>query len=153
MNSQRPNWDQYFLDIARLVCTRSTCIRRSVGAVLVKDRRILATGYNGVPSGLKHCDEAGCLRATLNIPSGDRLDICRGLHAEQNAIIQCAVYGVSTEGATIYVTNQPCATCAKMLINAKIKEVVYAGDYSDKLGADLLAEADITIRIIKDQTE
>ena len=139
---KRPSWDQYFLKIALLVATRSTCLRRAVGAVLVRDRHLLATGYNGAPTGLKHCDElGGCLREQLGIPSGERHEICRGTHAEQNAIAQAARFGLSTDGATIYVTNHPCSICTKILINAGIRRIVYAEGYPDDLAVKLLAEA------------
>jgi len=132
--------------MAYLVSTRSTCTRRKVGAVIVKDKRILATGYNGPPKGLAHCDVTGCIREELNVPSGERHELCRGLHAEQNAIIQAAVHGVSIRGATIYVTNHPCVVCAKMLINAEIKEIVYAEGYPDDLAALMLLESNIKVR-------
>ncbi|MCD4732807.1 cytidine/deoxycytidylate deaminase family protein [bacterium] len=139
---KRPSWDQYFLKIARLVATRATCLRRAVGAVLVRDRHLLATGYNGAPTGLKHCEElGGCLREQLGIPSGTRHEICRGTHAEQNAIAQAARFGLSTDGATIYVTNHPCSICTKILINAGIQRIVYAEGYPDELAVKLLAEA------------
>ncbi|MBM4272192.1 MAG: cytidine deaminase [Deltaproteobacteria bacterium] len=141
----RPSWDQYFMDIAELVSKRSTCIRRSVGAVLVRDRRVLATGYNGAPSGLKHCLEVGCLREQLSVPSGERHELCRGLHAEQNAIIQAALHGVSVNGATLYCTNHPCIICAKMIINAGIDTVVVREEYRDKLAEDMLREAGISV--------
>ncbi len=133
------------MEITKLVAKRSTCLRRAVGAVLVKDKRIMATGYNGVPRGLKHCDETGCLRSRLNIPSGERHEICRGLHAEQNAIIQAAVYGISIEGAMIYCTTQPCVICSKMIINAGIKTIKFEGDYPDELSVSLLEEAGIEL--------
>jgi dCMP deaminase len=142
----RPGWDEYFMDMARLVSRRSTCLRRAVGAVLVKDRRMLATGYNGAPSGLAHCSQTGCLREELKVPSGERAEICRGLHAEQNAIIQAAFHGVSIAGATLYCTNQPCAICVKMLINAGIQEIVYGDGYPDPLAEKLLGEAQIRVR-------
>ena len=142
----RPSWDQYFMEIAHLVAKRSTCRRRQVGAVLVKNKRILATGYNGAPSGLQHCLEAGCLREELGIPSGQRLEICRGIHAEQNAIIQAALHGVSTEGSTLYCTDQPCSQCTKMLINAGVKEIIYVNDYPDDLALQVLEEAKLPIR-------
>ncbi len=142
----RPNWDEYFLEIARLVSRRSTCLRRKVGALIVQDRRILASGYNGTPSGIKHCAQVGCLRKRLNIPSGQRHELCRGLHAEQNALLQAALYGISLRGSTLYVTNQPCIICAKMIINAGIKEVVIAGAYPDKMARQFLVEAGIKIR-------
>ncbi len=140
---QRPDWHTYFLEIAQLVSSRSTCIRRAVGAVITKDNRILATGYNGSPENISHCEEAGCLRKELGIPSGERHEICRGLHAEQNAIIQAAVYGVSVKDAKMFVTFQPCVVCAKMIINAKIGEVVFAGEYPDSLAMNLLQEAGV----------
>jgi len=144
----RPSWDEYFLEVAHLVAKRATCIRRSVGAVLVKDKKILATGYNGAPSGLKHCIDIGCLRERLKIPSGQRHELCRGLHAEQNVILQAALYGTSTRGSALYITNQPCMICAKMLINAGIKEIVVASGYPDELAIDFLKEAKIRVRKI-----
>lgn len=143
----RPSWDEYFMGIARLVSTRSTCLRREVGAVIVRDRRILTTGYNGPPRGIAHCDVVGCLREQLGVPSGQRLDICRALHAEQNAIIQAALHGVSTEGAMIYVTHQPCFTCAKMIINAGIVRVVYGEGYPDELARQVLEEARVELEM------
>lgn len=144
---ERPSWDEYFATLARQVSSRTTCTRRAVGAVIVKDNRILATGYNGVPSGMRHCSEAGCLREQLGVPSGERQEICRGLHAEQNAIIQAARYGVDIRGASIYVNTQPCVVCAKMLINAGITEIVYKNPYPDELAMEMLAEAGITLRV------
>jgi dCMP deaminase len=141
----RPSWDEYFLEITKLVAKRSTCLRRAVGAILVKDKRIIATGYNGVPRGLKHCEEVGCLRDRLGIPSGERHEICRGLHAEQNAIIQAAVHGTSIEGAMLYCTNQPCVICSKMLINAGIKQIKIENGYPDELSLTLLQEAGIEL--------
>jgi len=143
--SDRPAWDDYFLDIVGLVAKRSTCLRRCVGAALVRDRRILATGYNGAPSGLRHCLEIGCFREQNNIPSGERHELCRGLHAEQNAIIQAALHGVSVNGATFYCTNHPCTICAKMIINAGIVRIVVGGDYRDPLAEEMLAEAKIEV--------
>ncbi len=145
---QRPSWDEYFLEMSKLVAKRSTCLRRSVGAVLVKDKRILATGYNGAPRGLKHCIDIGCMRQKLNIPSGERHELCRALHAEQNALIQASLYGISVAGSTLYATNQPCVICAKMLINAGIKEIVIVAGYPDKMAADFLRQAKIKIRKI-----
>ncbi len=140
---RRPEWDEYFMKIAYLVATRSTCIRRQVGAVLVSGKRMLSTGYNGSPAGLAHCtdDPLLCIRDQLKIPSGERAELCRALHAEQNAIIQCAVHGVSTKSSTIYVTCQPCIICAKMIINAGIERVVYAGTYPDDYARSFFAEA------------
>lgn len=129
---------------------RSTCLRRHVGAVAALDKRILATGYNGAPSGLKHCIDIGCLREKLKIPSGQRQELCRALHAEQNALIQASLYGVSLKGSTLYATNQPCVICAKMLINAGIKEIVIAEGYPDKMAIELFKEAKIKVkRLIK----
>ena len=146
---RRPTWDEYFLEVAKLVSKRATCLRRKVGAVLVKDKRILATGYNGAPSGLKDCLEIGsCPREKLKIPSGQRHELCRGLHAEQNVIIQAALHGVGTKGSVLYLTNQPCIICAKMLINAAIEEIVIAGEYPDKMAMDFLKEAKIRVRKI-----
>lgn len=139
----RPSWDEYFMEIAHLVKTRSTCTRRQVGSVIVKDKRVLATGYNGAPTGCKHCTEIGCLRSKLNIPSGERHELCRALHAEQNAIAQAARHGICIQDATIYVTHQPCSLCAKLIINAGISEILYQGDYPDDLSLTLLEEANI----------
>jgi len=141
----RPSWPQYFMSITRMVAQRSTCIRRKVGAVLVKEKRILATGYNGAPSGLKHCEEVGCLREDSSIPSGMRHELCRGLHAEQNAIIQAAYHGTSIRGATLYCTNKPCVICSKMIINAGIERVYYEEGYDDSLADQMLQEARIDI--------
>ncbi len=131
------------MEIAELVSSRSTCLRRQVGAVLVRDKHIIATGYNGAPRGISHCMEVGCLREKLGIPSGQRHEMCRGTHAEQNAIIQAALHGVSTDGATLYCTHQPCILCAKMLINAGVEKVVFQGEYPDGLALDLMNEARI----------
>jgi len=147
--TKRPSWDEYFLSIALLVSERSTCLRRKVGAVIVKDKRILATGYNGAPSGIKHCEETGCLREKLKISPGERHELCRGLHAEQNALLQAALHGITVESAKIYVTTQPCIICAKMLINAGVKEVIISGHYPDKMARDFLKEAKIKVRIRK----
>ncbi|MGC8736401.1 MAG: deoxycytidylate deaminase [Dissulfurimicrobium sp.] len=141
----RPPWDVYFMSIARLVAGRSTCLRRKVGAVLVKDRRILCTGYNGAPSGLKHCLEIGCLREELNIPSGERHELCRALHAEQNVIVQAAYYGTAIAGSTLYCTNLPCAICTKMLINAGVRSIYYAEGYRDPMSRAMLEEAGIEL--------
>ncbi|EGO64042.1 deoxycytidylate deaminase [Acetonema longum] len=137
----RPTWDEYFMEITRVVATRSTCCRRQVGAVIVKGKRVLTTGYNGAPQGLVHCLDAGCLREAQGIPSGQRHELCRGLHAEQNAIIQGALYGVTIEGATLYCTHQPCSACTKMIINAGIKRVVFHYPYPDELAVTLAQEA------------
>lgn len=149
VSRNRPSWDEYFIDIAHQVAERSTCIRRKVGAVVVRDKRLLATGYNGVPVGITHCDIRGCLRDQLGIPSGERHELCRGTHAEQNALLQAARYGTPIDGSIIYVTTQPCIQCAKMLINAGITEIIYKGDYPDPLARELLDEAGIVTRIIE----
>ncbi len=141
----RPSWDEYFMEIVELIKERSTCLRRKVGAVIVKDKRILATGYNGAPTNCRHCSEVGCLRDKLNVPSGQRHELCRGSHAEQNAIVQAAKHGISIDGGTIYVTDQPCVICTKMIINAGIKRVVFRGDYPDKLSMELLNEAQLEV--------
>lgn len=141
----RPSWEEYFMDIARLVASRSTCLRRQVGAVIVKDKNVLTTGYNGTPSGVRHCSESGCLRDQLNVPSGERHELCRGLHAEQNAIIQAAKHGVNISGGTLYCTNAPCVICAKMLINAGLENIVYLEGYPDPLSKELLAESGIIV--------
>jgi len=143
--TNRPDIDEYFLKIASVVAERSTCRRHHVGAVAVRDKHILATGYNGAPSGLKDCLELGCLREELNIPSGERHEICRGIHAEQNVIIQASLHGVSLEGSTIYATHTPCRLCAKMLVNAKIKRFVSFGKYSDDTFSDLFRDAGIEV--------
>lgn len=143
-DTQRPTWDNYFLEITKLVATRATCRRRLVGAILVKDKRILATGYNGAPKGLDHCLDIGCLREDNNVPSGERHELCRGLHAEQNVIIQAARYGISITGASIYCTLHPCVICTKMIINSGIKEIYYIEGYPDELSKDMLDQANIT---------
>lgn len=140
---ERPDWNEYFLELADLVASRSSCLRRQVGAVLVKNERIIATGYNGAPRGLNHCLEIGCLRDEMQIPSGHRYELCRGVHAEQNAIINAAVYGVSTQGAVLYCTNQPCIICARMIINAGIIKVIHRGNFDDQLAMEFLKEAGI----------
>jgi dCMP deaminase len=137
------------MEIARKVATRATCLRRHVGAVIVKDKRILTTGYNGPPSGVRHCLEIGCLREEMNVPSGERHELCRGLHAEQNALLQAAIHGVSVKGGSIYITNQPCSLCAKMLINAGIKRIMYDGSYPDELAQSMLKEAGISVEILE----
>ena len=142
---KRPSWDEYFMEMTKLTAKRSTCLRRQVGAVLVKDTRVIATGYNGAPSGVTHCEVTGCLRQKLNVPSGERHELCRGLHGEQNAIIQAALHGVSTEGATIYCTTKPCSICTKMIINAKISRIVYDEYYNDPLADELLKDTDIRV--------
>ncbi len=141
----RLSWDEYFMEITRLVSKRSTCLRRQVGAVLVRDRQILATGYNGPPTGLPHCEEVGCLRELRAIPSGERHELCRGLHAEQNAIIQAANHGVGIRGATIYSTTHPCVICTKMIINAGILRIVYEEGYADELSSEMLSSSSISV--------
>jgi len=143
----RPDTDEYFLKIASVVAERSTCRRHHIGAVAVRDKHILTTGYNGAPSGLKDCLELGCLRDEMNIPSGERQEICRGIHAEQNVIIQAALHGVNLEGSTIYATHTPCVLCAKMLVNAKIERFISFGKYSDDTFVDLFREAGIEVDI------
>lgn len=147
-NMNRPSWDEYFMEIAEVVKKRSTCLRREVGAIIVRDNRILSTGYNGAPKGLRHCLETGCMRSNLNVPSGERHELCRGLHAEQNAIIQAAVFGTAIDGATIYTTLSPCVVCTKMIINAGIKRIVLREAYNDPLSIDMLKESGIDIRKI-----
>jgi dCMP deaminase len=149
VQESRPSWDEYFMRIANEVATRTTCRRRAVGAVLVKDKRILSTGYNGVPTGIEHCLVRGCLREQMGIPSGKQHELCRGLHAEQNAIIQAARYGINISGATCYCTTQPCIICAKMLINSGISEIVYAQPYPDELTMDMLGESDVIARVFE----
>ena len=143
--AERPSWDTYFMDIACLVAKRSTCIRRGVGAILVKNRQILASGYNGAPTRVAHCAETGCLREKLNVPSGERHELCRGIHAEQNAIIQAALHGVSIKGAILYCTNLPCSICAKMIINAGITQIIYLSGYADTMSEEMLAEAGVDV--------
>jgi len=139
----RPSWNEYFMEIALLVRKRSTCLRRQIGCVLVNDKKIMATGYNGSPSGLRHCGEIGCLRKEMGIPSGERHELCRALHAEQNAIIQAAISGINISGSTVFCTHFPCSLCAKMLINAKISNIYYIEGYPDELSKSLLSEANI----------
>ncbi len=142
---KRPSWDEYFMEITRLVAKRSTCLRRQVGAVIVKDKNILATGYNGAPSGVAHCIDVGCLRERLQIPSGERHELCRGLHGEQNAIIQAAKHGTNIDGATLYCTTMPCIICSKMLINAGIRRVVYEQGYPDDLATEMINESGVVV--------
>lgn len=142
----RPDNDTYFMRMADLVATRSTCLRRQVGAVVVKEKRVLTTGYNGAPKGLKHCAEVGCVRMQNNIESGTRHELCRGVHAEQNAVIQAAYFGASIKDATIYTTTYPCAMCTKILVNAGIREVVYKDDYVDPLSREIMEESGVVVR-------
>jgi dCMP deaminase len=147
---ERPSWDEYFMGIAKLTSERSTCLRRKVGAVIVRDKQVVATGYNGAPKGIAHCEEkGGCLREKLNIPSGERHELCRALHAEQNAIIQAATSGQSIEGSTIYITHQPCVICAKMIINAGIRKIIVEEGYPDELAVEILDEAGLKIVSMK----
>ncbi|MDG6219843.1 MAG: cytidine/deoxycytidylate deaminase family protein [Candidatus Thermoplasmatota archaeon] len=145
----RPSKDEYFMRMAFLASTRATCLRRKVGAVVVKDGHVLSTGYNGAPKGMDHCETTGCLRKEMGIPSGERHEICRGLHAEQNAVIQAAAFGVSIAGSKMYITNHPCTVCAKMLINAGIMEVIYSDDYVDELAKRLLLDGGVSVRRYK----
>lgn len=148
---KRPNWDEYFMGITEMVSSRSTCLRRKVGAIIVKEKRILTTGYNGPPQGVKHCDElGGCLRDKLKIPSGERMELSRAVHAEQNAIIQAAKYGIDINGGTMYVTNHPCFICAKMIINAGIKKIIYKEGYPDEFAKEILREAGIEVKKFKE---
>jgi dCMP deaminase len=147
-NINRPAWDEYFMAVAFLVASRSTCLRRKVGAILVRDRRILATGYNGPPSGFPHCDEIGCLREKLKIPSGQRQELCWGIHAEQNAIIQAALFGVSTRDSKLYATTKPCITCAKILANAGVDEIYISEDYPDEFSDRIFSELNIKVSFI-----
>jgi dCMP deaminase len=145
----RPTWDEYFVSIANLVRERSTCLRRQVGAVLVKNKRILATGYNGAPKGMPHCSETGCIRSRHDVPPGQRHELCRGIHAEQNAIVQAAAFGVNITGSTLYCTHFPCVLCVKMLINAGITRLVVEQDYPDDLAKSMLEGTDIELRVIE----
>jgi dCMP deaminase len=145
----RPSWERYFMDITHLVAKRSTCLRRQVGAILVKDKRILATGYNGAPSDVAHCLDIGCLREKNHIPSGERHELCRGSHAEQNAIVQAATYGIPIKDATLLCTNLPCSICIKMIINAGIKTILCEEGYPDALSEELIKEAGITLTKIQ----
>lgn len=148
----RISWDEYFMEMAELTAKRSTCLRRHVGAVIVKDKHVIATGYNGSPRGLSHCgDRGGCLREKLQIPSGQRHELCRAVHAEQNAIIQAATLGQSIEGGTIYITNQPCVVCAKMIINAGLTRIVVREGYPDELAREILDEAGLAINMLERQ--
>lgn len=141
----RPSIDEYFMEIAKVVAGRSTCLRNQVGAVIVKDKRIISTGYNGAPRNLKHCLEIGCIREQNNIESGTRHELCRAVHAEQNAIIQAALHGVSVENGTLYCTHQPCILCAKMLINAHILRVVFGTQYPDRAALDFFESAGVEV--------
>jgi dCMP deaminase len=150
---KRLPWDSYFMKIAELVSERSTCLRRRVGAVVVRDKHILATGYNGAPKGLSHCLEVGCLREELGIPSGERVEICRGIHAEQNALVQASRFGIALEGGTVYTNTQPCVTCSKLLINSGIVRIVYLEPYADKLGEEMLQQSGVDFERLKYEEE
>jgi dCMP deaminase len=150
MKNSRPDWDSYFMEIARIVSKRSSCMRRNVGSLIVKEKRILSTGYNGAPIHLQHCIDAGCMREKLKIASGERHELCRGLHAEQNAIIQAAYHGVSINGADLYSTHLPCSICMKMVINAGIVKVLYVDGYPDDLSLELIAESAISVQKVGD---
>lgn len=150
---QRPSWDEYFAEMLNTVKKRSTCLRRDVSAIIVKDNRIISTGYNGSPKGVKHCEELGCLREKLNVPSGERHELCRGIHAEQNAIIQAAKLGVSIEGATLYCTHQPCILCAKMIVNSGISRVVYGEGYPDEFSLAIFSEAGVQVECYGEKAE
>jgi len=145
----RKSKDDYFAEIADLVSSRSTCLRNQVGAVIVKESQILTTGYNGAPKGLTHCEDVGCIREKLKVKPGERHELCRGLHAEQNAVIQAAYHGISVRGASLYCTTRPCSICTKMLINAGIVEIVYIEEYQDELAAELAKEAGLNVRQLK----
>jgi len=149
----RPSWNQYFIDITKEVAKRTTCKRRAVGAIIVKDKRILSTGYNGAPSGLEHCLDTGCLREQKNVPSGERHEMCRGLHAEQNAIIQAAFHGISINNSILYSTTKPCSICTKMIINAGIKKIIYLGGYADNLSETMLKQAGIPLIHFKEDNQ
>ena len=148
----RPSWHQYFMEMAYLASTRSTCLRRQVGALIVLNDQIISTGYNGSPKHVRHCSETGCLRAKLNVPSGERHELCRGVHAEQNAVIQAAVNGTTIKHGVLYCTNQPCVICSKILINAEIKTIYIAEPYEDKLAQELLAEAGVAMNLVDRET-
>lgn len=148
-SSERISWDEYFMQMAELTARRSTCLRRHVGAVIVRERHVIATGYNGAPTGIRHCDQrGGCLRERLGVPSGERHELCMALHAEQNAIIQAAAMGHSIEGGTIYITHQPCIICAKMIINAGLREIIVREGYPDEMAKDILTEAGLEIKML-----
>ncbi|MDP8204267.1 MAG: cytidine/deoxycytidylate deaminase family protein [Candidatus Tenebribacter mawsonii] len=144
----RPGWHQYFMEMAYLASRRSTCLRRQVGAIIIKDNQIISSGYNGAPKHIRHCGITGCLRDQLNVPSGERHELCRGVHAEQNAVIQAAINGSSIRGASLYCTNQPCVICSKILINAEIKTIYISEPYEDKLAQEMLAEAEVEMNIV-----
>ncbi len=143
--ANRPSWHEYFMGITDLVASRATCVRRRVGAVLVKGKRILCSGYNGAPAQVSHCQDTGCLRVKLSVPSGEKHELCRGVHAEQNVIIQAAYYGIQVKDASLYCTTQPCSICAKMIINAGIKKVYYREGYDDPMTLDMFDQANVEL--------
>jgi len=145
----RPDWDEYFLKMSHLVAERSTCLRHHVGSLVVRNKRILTTGYNGAASGVKDCLALGCLRNEKNIPSGERHEICRAIHAEQNAIIQAGLHGIDISGSTIYCTHSPCILCAKMIVNARIKNFITCTEYKDKAFKSLFKEAGLKYKLIR----
>lgn len=149
----RVSWDEYFMEITKLVAKRSTCIRRRVGTIIVRNKHILATGYNGAPTGLPHCQDIGCYREKQNIPSGERHELCRGLHAEQNAIIQAANHGASLKESALYTTTYPCIICTKMIINAGIEKVVYLEGYADNLSIAMIEESSLEIHQMKESSQ
>lgn len=141
----RPSWHKYFMDIAEMVATRSTCMRRQVGALAVKDKKLIATGYNGAPAGVSHCEKRGCIRQQMNIPSGERHELCWASHAEANVVAQAAMHGDVLAGTTVYVTVQPCVTCVKLLVSAGVDKVIYKGDYPDELAIRIADEASLDL--------
>ncbi len=140
---ERPDWNEYFMEMAELAAKRATCLRRKVGAVLVKNKKVLATGYNGAPMNIEHCESTGCLREKMEVPSGERHEICRGVHAEQNLVAQAAIHGVKTEDSIVYCTHQPCIICTKILINAGVKKIYFKNSYSDKFAEKLLNQSNV----------
>ncbi|MEW6555008.1 MAG: cytidine/deoxycytidylate deaminase family protein [Actinomycetota bacterium] len=147
----RPSWERYFMSIARQVAMRSTCLRRQVGCIVVLEKRIVSTGYNGAPSGLPHCEEVGCVRETRGVASGERHELCRGLHAEQNAIIQAAMHGTAVRGGSVFCTHKPCILCTKMLINAGVERVYYREGYEDEMADEMAREADLLLVHLEDE--
>ncbi|MCD4795717.1 MAG: dCMP deaminase family protein [Candidatus Cloacimonetes bacterium] len=148
----RPNWHQYFMEMAFIISERSTCLRRKVGAIIVINNQIISSGYNGAPKHVRHCSETGCLREQLNVPSGERHELCRGIHAEQNAVIQAAINGTTIRNASIYCTHQPCVICSKILINSEISTIYIAEPYPDKLAQEMLEEAEINMNLVDRET-
>lgn len=138
--NKRPTWEEYFKQMAKYAATRSTCLRRQVGAIAVMGNRIIATGYNGAPPNVTHCSERGCLRQKLNIPSGERHEVCYAMHAEQNLIVQCAQNGLSMKDSTVFCTTKPCFICTKMLYSVGIKSIYWDGDYPDEMTDNFLKE-------------